>query len=199
MQALTNSTISHKVWKQFNKCRLYLNVISLAKDICTGDGLYICNDAFKGNIIQGTSRSNITWPPHESPPTASWKIWSDCLIKLFCLGTTGKLSSRLGPWYPCDACYNWEWYIHCSASHLLHIFNGKNKQYMKVGRSQIAPRFDLTAAHIDTTSNLDDYLWTTVDTHKSFYLTRGLAITGFELETPASTTCSQNSTYRFDR
>ena len=182
MKVLTSSNIPPNVWKQFNQCRLYLHVISLA-DICTGDGLYICENAFKGTFIHGTSRNNISWPPRESPSRASWRIWSDCLIKLFCEGTNGKLSSRLGSWYPIDSCYQWEWYINHSSSHLLHIVAGEATQYPKVGRSRIAPRFSMKAQYIDT-YNLDDYLRTTVVKNKSFYLAQGSEITGLEPPIP---------------
>ena len=176
MIALTESTIPTNLWKKFNQCRLYLNVISLA-DICTGDGRTIRQSAFEGQYNHGTSRNTITWPPRDSPPKASWRIWADCLIQLFCIGTNGRLSSSLGPWYSNDQCYQWEWHIHVNTCHLLQVTNGTYKQYAKIGRSRMAPRFSLSGIHVDN-CQLSEYLRTTVDMHPSFYLSQGSAITG---------------------
>ena len=81
MHTLINSTIPSTLWKKFNKCRLYLNVISLA-DICTGDGTHISKNAFQGIFDLGTSRNATNWPPRQRPPSNHWTIWKECLIKL---------------------------------------------------------------------------------------------------------------------
>ena len=168
MQALIHSTIAPTLWKKFNQCRLYLNVIILA-DICTGDGTEICKAAFEGTFVQGTSRNNIPWPPRDTPPSTAWKVWANCLIQLFCNGTNGRLSLGLGPWYVTDTCYQWEWHLHKDTSHLLHVHDDSYKQHQKMGRSCRTPRFSPTGAYVDNI-NLCDYRRTTVETLPSFLL-----------------------------
>ena len=140
MPALLNSSIPKTQWKQFNKCRLYLNVISLA-DLSTGDGMYLREDMLNGIFDRGTSRNSVTWPARQRPPSSSWTVWNTCLLTLFCTGTTGRLVTRLGAWYQHDICNKWEWYIHTDSSSLLQTHDGNIKLFKQQGRSRLAPKF----------------------------------------------------------
>ena len=93
------------------------------------------------------------------------------------IGTNGRLSTRLGPWYPNDQSNRWEWYIHENSMHLLQLSNGDFKKYTKLGRSRIAPRFSVVPEFIEECP-LDNYVRTTVDRENEVFLSKGAAITG---------------------
>jgi hypothetical protein len=140
MHTLVSSSIPRSRWKHFNKCRLYLNVMSLA-DITSGDGLYLRKDLLTGTFDGGSSRNSATWPPRQRPLTTSWNIWQECLLQLYCTGTTGRLVHKLGDWYTHDVINTWEWYIHNDSSTLVQHSKGQFRLFRKQGRSRLAPKF----------------------------------------------------------
>ena len=162
MSTLINSSIPRTQWKQFNKCHLYLNVMSLA-DISSGDGVYIHKDLLTGTFDYGTSHTSVKWPPRQHPlSTTSWKVWYDYLLQLFCTGTTGRLVTRLGAWCPYDINNTWEWYIQADSSTLIQQNKGLLRLFKQQGRSRIAPKFSIIpipVTHFDTTHQ---YLRTTI-------------------------------------
>jgi hypothetical protein len=74
-----------------NRCRLYLQVYTLA-DVCTGDGGKLISEIIQGrNPMKGSSR--IKWPNQGPLPQSDWKLWRIALQKCFLVRRT-QLSIR---------------------------------------------------------------------------------------------------------
>jgi hypothetical protein len=183
MPALLNSSIPKTQWKQFNKCRLYLNVISLA-DLSSGDGMYLRDNILNGIFDRGTSRNSIKWPARQRPPSSSWTVWNACLLQLFCTGTTGRLVTRLGEWYQQDVCNQWEWHIHLDSSTLLQTYDGTIRLFKKQGRSRLSPKFSTAPVPV-TDFDLTHYLRTTISRTSNYIHSHGSA--NFDKCTPTNT------------
>jgi hypothetical protein len=173
MTALYHSTIPRTQWKSFNKCRIFLQVLSLA-DICTGNGTSIRSSCFKGIFDPGSSRNGATWPSVPRPLPRDWKIWQSCLIHLFCVGTSLQLLTRLGMWYSTGK-DTWAWFIHVDSTHLVRQSQGGKEIFLRVGRSRIAPRFSkISAPTVDMVPH--HYARTSVLEFADHYRSEGFAV-----------------------
>ena len=91
---------------QLNRCRLYLQVITLA-DIVSADGSFILPDAFIG-VPLSDRKSALKWPNQQRPPSKDWAVWSSALK---CLQPRNKLLRPLGTWLISNPHQNWLWYM----------------------------------------------------------------------------------------
>jgi hypothetical protein len=91
---------------QLNRCRLYLQVITLA-DIVSADGSLILPEAFIG-VPLSDRKSDLKWPNQQRPPSKDWAVWSSALK---CLQPRNKLLRPLGTWLISNPHQNWIWYM----------------------------------------------------------------------------------------
>jgi hypothetical protein len=96
-----------------NRCRLYLQVITLA-DISSADGSYIIPEALQG-IPLSSRRSRFTWPNQQCPPHSAWELWRSALRSL---QPKNKLDSPLGRWLTTNLHQQWLWFQHPSSAFL---------------------------------------------------------------------------------
>jgi hypothetical protein len=89
-----------------NRCRLYLQVITLS-DIVSADGSCIISDILHG--IPLTERtSTLKWPSQQRPPAKAWDLWSSALKSLQPRNT---LLCPLGNWTSISSHQTWNWCI----------------------------------------------------------------------------------------
>ena len=95
MDQLTDITDHSPTIGAFNRCRLYLRVLTLS-DICTGDGISIRSDSFHG---EDTSKikSKYKWQYQPKPPSPDWKIWKQHLMTLYNTTAVGTQKSTHTP------------------------------------------------------------------------------------------------------
>jgi hypothetical protein len=92
-----------------NRCRLYLQVLTLA-DISLADGSCIIPDVFQGIPLQDR-RSTLRWPCQQRPFNSAWDLWRSALRSL---QPKNKLSQPLGEWLSTKLHQDWFWYKDCS-------------------------------------------------------------------------------------
>jgi hypothetical protein len=77
MDYFVEEGLSPKALGSLNRCRLYLQVITLV-DITSADGTSIISDVFHGIPLQDR-RSKLTWPCQQWPPHKDWELWRSAL------------------------------------------------------------------------------------------------------------------------
>jgi hypothetical protein len=90
---------------QLNRCRLYLQVITLT-DIVSADGTCIIPDILAG-IPLSDRRSSLKWPNQQRPPAKDWAVW---LSALRSLQPRNKLVTPLGNWLVSNFHQSWFWF-----------------------------------------------------------------------------------------
>jgi len=80
MDYFVEEGLSPKALGSLNRCRLYLQVITLV-DITSADGTSIISDVFHGIPLQDR-RSKLTWPCQQWPPHKDWELWRSALQPL---------------------------------------------------------------------------------------------------------------------
>jgi hypothetical protein len=91
---------------QLNRCRLYLQAITLA-GIVSADGQCMIPDVLAG-IPLSDRKSTIQWPNQQRPPPKDWTVWSSALKSL---QPRNKLVKPLGEWLVSGTHQSWFWYI----------------------------------------------------------------------------------------
>ena len=82
---------------RLNRCRMYLNVCSLA-EITTADGQYITLDAWNGQRAS-VATNKYTWPNQGRPSNDSWRLFREALTTAFGVHPiTRKLAQPLNHW-----------------------------------------------------------------------------------------------------
>ena len=119
---LTCSDIPKKHLTILNRCRIYLQVFTVA-DIGTGDGVYISHNAWHG--IRTSRRATLTWPEWQRPPSKDWVIWRQSLTKALCCNSHKRLQQTLGPW---TKQIDHQWWINSSDKSL---WQKKEHQWIK--------------------------------------------------------------------
>jgi hypothetical protein len=119
-----------------NRCRLFSQVLFLS-EICTGDGLAISEDAWRGTRFEVPSKT-LSWPRQQRPSSKDWRIWQGFLKKSF-LFRGLRLHSPLGAWL--RAGEGWEWFY--SPSHeCLFKFDSKDwTAFSQIHRRDKLPTF----------------------------------------------------------
>jgi hypothetical protein len=133
-------------FKDINKCRIYLRVLTLA-DIVTGNGKHITNDAFIGRRRTRQANHSYQWPNWGQPTFKQWKVWRKALKTAFAPIRHRKLSNQLGAWTsPINT--NWEWFESTSGEEMLFQLTSNQSwlSYKKLGRSQRVKRYKLTGS-----------------------------------------------------
>jgi hypothetical protein len=100
MQAISDSIPDKNVLFRVNKCRIYLQVVTLA-DIYTCDGLRITQDAWdcKSN---NTCSTAVSWPAQGPLPLNYREEWRNTLKRVFGIRRATMLPTLLGPYFATD-------------------------------------------------------------------------------------------------
>jgi hypothetical protein len=89
-----------------NCCCLYLQVYWLS-EICTGDGITVTEDAWRGKRFDLTHKL-LHWPRQNKPSKSDWIIWQVFIKKAFIVRGL-RLKHTLGNWLHLED--TWEWYF----------------------------------------------------------------------------------------
>ena len=105
---LQASGITHKQHMTINRCRMYLQIFSVA-DMVTGDGQDITEDAWEG-IPQTEQRAlKLRWPRSQTPTKSDWEVWKIVLGSVICRDNTRRLITSLGRWRTSPK--DWKWFL----------------------------------------------------------------------------------------
>jgi hypothetical protein len=111
---VTQSYKAHQLI-QLNRCRLYLQVITLT-DIVSADGACNIPDIFIGLPLLDR-RSTLKWPSQQLPSDKDWAVWSSGLKTL---QPRNKLANPLGDWLVHSCRQHWFWFMDPILPHLYH-------------------------------------------------------------------------------
>jgi len=108
MEAFQKAGVSIQTLRILNKCRMYLNVITVS-DITDGYGESILNDSLVGYVIRDVESSKYSWKKVNKPTVREWEIWKQFLFSVFTVGSNSTtLRTTLGPWLqPNRDAYMW--------------------------------------------------------------------------------------------
>jgi hypothetical protein len=119
MDYFVEEGLSAEILVVLNRCRIYLQVFSLA-DISSADGTSIIPDVLQG-VPLIDRKSKLNWPYQQRPPNSAWEIWRSALRPL---QPKNKLTTPLGIWTSSNLHQNWFWFkdnklpnLYFSASH----------------------------------------------------------------------------------
>ena len=133
---MNNNTIQCYEHKTLNKCRIYLQVFTIA-DIATGDGKIISKNTWEGKK-SSPLRPISNCPLWGKPSQAEWKIWRKAIISTFLVVADRNLKQHLGPWHlqPLR-----KWLTDIRDESLWEATNNQWKCWKKWHRSYIIPRY----------------------------------------------------------
>ncbi len=106
-------------------------------EICTGDGLSITEEAWRGIRFEVPFKM-LSWPSQPRPSPKEWTTWQLFIKKAF-LHRGLRLRSTLGHWTESDDC--WEWYFSPSQECLFQTSQGTWKSYSQILRRNRLPLF----------------------------------------------------------
>ena len=101
IQAFLEKGYKGRRLERLNRCRIYLQVLSLA-DICSGSGTYIIPSIKQGHNPYPTN-DHLDWPAQSSPTTAMWTEWRQALHNTF-PHYNNMLTRHLGQWLTIIPC-----------------------------------------------------------------------------------------------
>jgi hypothetical protein len=141
-----------KALSKLNRCRLYLQVNSLA-DIASADGKWITHEAWFGKLDE--SRPHYySWPNQGDPPPRDWAFWRQALSLSFCNGQERRLALPLGSWKD-ERKDAWTWFFAPAEDRLYERVLGTWNVYsMEGGRTQRTNKRFLLQG---TTDTIPDY------------------------------------------
>jgi hypothetical protein len=125
--------------RRLNKCRMYLQVLSLAEIVDQG-GTTISDQAWEGNRGQ-CYRPDLKWPNQGKPNTNDWKIWREALA-MMCKHVKGaatndakyrQLEVQLGPWNQEQA---WSWWFDAKSDTLFCSTEQIREYHRVAGRTR---------------------------------------------------------------
>ena len=131
MQRFSDFGYSKRQLLRLNRCRLFLQVITLA-EISDGSGDKICNMAYNGHR-NFTRKSPFLWTVQPRPDANHWKLWRQALRK--CFSSHGRLLRvPLGGWIDRDETH-WKWFLEVNSKYLFHkqAENGRWKLFKREG------------------------------------------------------------------
>ena len=166
MDKVMESKISDTEKRQVNRCRVYMQVITLA-DITTGDGKRIRSEAW---AVQKCSRQGITWPEWGTPSTADKNVWRRVIRSIFFPTKHLTLETPLGKWSS-DNTEHWEWFISKDEGRLYQNKNNEWKIFDRMGKSRLQGRYKKTGKPV--VPNDMKLERTTVKKTHSCYITEG--------------------------
>ena len=140
-------------WSSANRCRLFLQVLTVA-DISTGDGTAIDKNYLQG--MQQTGRSRVAdWPTQGQPSAQDWTAWRRVLRLVLGSGNQYTLTTKLGAWlepYASKALPNWPWFwdkhndiIYNNMHTYWEAYAGRTRRQTRQGSSVYVPSTRLQA------------------------------------------------------
>jgi len=119
-QMIESGIISPDDLKKINRCRLYLQVWTIA-DIATGDGKEVSNSYYKGHRDNARDTKKTHWKEMKRPNINYWFIWQKYISIIFCNKENDlQLRTPLGEWMEPPQ-NSWEWYYNPTNSSLYRI------------------------------------------------------------------------------
>ena len=118
MEAFVNEGFSGINLVRINRCRLFLQVNTLA-DVIIGYGDDYCKQTYQGHR-DATRTSNFIWPTQPRPDNKSIKMWRRALRKCF-PKRQGRCTYTLGKWLFMDIPH-WKWYYHPPSQRVFEKF-----------------------------------------------------------------------------
>ena len=131
--AVNKECITKGEWQAMNRCRLYLNILSIA-DITTGDGKKIDINFWFGKKDAYRSR-DIIWPHQGNPSKKDWVTWRRTLRICLCRDDRRHLTNTLGSWdenIAESALANWRWFWDDETKDLFEKYKGSWRKYRKL-------------------------------------------------------------------
>jgi hypothetical protein len=123
--------------KELNKCRMFLNAITLA-DIVNADGLDITINAWNG-LPEDRGGSQYQWPRHpKNLPEKHWKRWRRVITKDFLAGHSRRLKEPLLSWED-NTPRHWKWF-YCLDENCLYAKEGILWRAYRQHRIRTSPR-----------------------------------------------------------
>jgi hypothetical protein len=111
---------------QAQRCRLYLGVTTMA-DICTANGLSICEWALHGQ--ECPRKSNFLFPHQLCPSKPVWNTWTRLIRLRYCTASAMRLDQPLGKWYHGQIQQSWDTIIDPTNKHIYIWHNGQVRIY----------------------------------------------------------------------
>jgi len=123
---------------RLNKCRTYLQVITLA-DISNGEGNKISKNFLDGKR-DPARRSKFKWSELSRPTFNAWKEWVDVINTVFCSTDNGNtLLQPLGTWLHTKY-HDWDWYYDPKCVSLYYVQQRHIIRYTSTIRSNMTTR-----------------------------------------------------------
>jgi hypothetical protein len=134
--ALNNRVFTGTELAHINRCRLYLQVTSLA-DITTGNGLCIRKGVMSGTM-ETLNEPYYQWPKQIRPGVTSWRLWRKAIKSCFLrgVGLYIKAGMQLGRWND-GAQDQWKWFYSRHNQHVYQRQGNRWKVYRRQGRGPI--------------------------------------------------------------
>ena len=131
--ALRNNFFTTNELTHINRCRLYLQVTTMA-DITNGNGTLIRQGVMKGTLIRHNGQY-YQWPRQTRPGVHSWRLWRKA-IKLCLLRGVGlhvHAGMQLGRWIDGEQ-EGWKWFFMRRSQRIFHRSGNRWKVYRRQGR-----------------------------------------------------------------
>ncbi len=171
-EALKCKTLSNAEVKNANKCRIYLQVASLA-DIATAGGDKICKWAFDGRRIWSRCREEYKWPKWGKPSKYQWAAWRKFLKHAFCESYQHTFQRPLGKWIT-GIPENWEWFEHKNEDDLFRkTLEGEWERYNTISRRTRTRKFRTYPCLNPIIPPITDMIPTTIQEHKDYIQSEG--------------------------
>ena len=161
-----------KLLEILNKCRCYLQVVTLA-DIVSSDGTHITNDSYNG-VIQHGRPSRYDWPETLFKPSG-WRLWQAFLHEL---APYRELPDPLGPWIIGADFSSQDWRFRVDSNNTLYLWDEAAARPFpvdKVGRGSsnayYGARLSTSIAH-DSPSIEDWNAWDRADVLESGFASK---------------------------
>jgi hypothetical protein len=127
----SNNDLTH-----INRCRLYMQVVTLA-DITNGNGALILEGTLKGTCMQH-HKPYYKWPRQSRPSAPSWRIWRKAIKHCFMRNIRMHLvpGMQLGLWTDgLDS--DWEWFYVRQTQRIFQRTGNGWKVYRRQGRGRM--------------------------------------------------------------
>jgi hypothetical protein len=119
MEYLVSQKFSPKQLIRLNRCRLYLQLLSLS-DMVSADGKQIISSVLEGRQLVDR-RSSLEWPEQGNPSRADWTLWASAFQPLHTKFTLQRPITM----FPNSQHQTWFWYMDRNNS-LFHHVDGKS-------------------------------------------------------------------------
>jgi hypothetical protein len=139
----THNEFSDNDLVHINRCRLYLQVTTLA-DITNGNGMLLLQGILKGSKMSH-HQPYYSWPRQERPGVVSWRLWRKAIKKCFMRNVRLHLlpGLQLGLWTDGEDA-DWTWFYMRGTQMIFERVLNRWKVYRRQGRGQMGANSPFT-------------------------------------------------------